>query len=131
MNTIPSVGSTVRVTTKHRNIYYATAESQPFNFNTYEGTVVPKHKWNGDDTFSMTGDERLPIRNISLDCVVSLEILRGDSVAKKVRAFRVTSAGSQYIVTLAGNKYNCSCVGFQYRKTCKHVTGVAQKLKVA
>jgi len=133
MNTnIPTVGSTVRVTTRHKNIYYLTADKEPHVFNTYEGTVIPNNKWDEPYTFTMTGTKNFPTRNIHMDCVTHMKILKGSSKAmdKSIRAFRISSksSGKVYVVVKNGTKYTCDCMGFQYRKHCKHIDGVHRKV---
>ena len=128
---IPNVGSHIRVTTRWRNHYYLTAESQPFVDFTHEGVVTPPEKWDQPFTFNMTGDSKFPIRNISLDHVVNMEIIKGGSKLVKsspIRIFKVESGKHIYTVTKNNTKYSCTCVGFQYHKNCKHVKGVHQKI---
>jgi len=129
----PTVGSKIRVTTRHRNHYYLTAESEPFEDFVYEGIVLPSSKNDHPYTFNMTGIKDFPERNISLQFVVDLKYLNGTAAKKlqkdlQVRAFKVESQGRTYVVTKAAAKYTCTCVGFQYRKRCKHVDGVHKKV---
>lgn len=112
----PSVGSFVRVQTK---------------FGLREGTVVPNEKWEKSDTFCMTGDEHIRVRNIALANVVTIEYIKGAPLRDAVRAFRVKSSDKkrEYIVTVRGDKFDCNCVGFTYHHKCKHVEGVRRKIK--
>lgn len=112
---VPRVGSQVRVQTK---------------FGLRVGTVVPNEKWDKADTFCMTGDEHIRIRNIALPNVVTLEYITGAPVSNAVRAFRIKSksSGSEYIVTVTGKKVECNCPGFQFRHKCKHSDAVRSKL---
>lgn len=114
--TVPAVGSQIRVQTK---------------FGTRFGTVVPSEKWDKADTFCMTGDEHIRIRNIALVNVVTLEYVTGAPVNNAVRAFRIKSksSGNEYTVTVTGSKVECNCVGFQFRHKCKHATAVQEKIK--
>jgi len=114
--TVPAIGSQIRVQTK---------------FGTRFGTVVPNFTWDKADTFCMTGDEHIAIRNIALANVVTLEYVTGAPVSNAVRAFRIKSktSGGEYIVTVTGKKVECNCVGFQFRHKCKHATAVQEKIK--
>jgi hypothetical protein len=131
MCSIPTVGSVIRVTTRHPNYYYLTAKSQPWTEITHEGTVVPGGKWDNPNTFCMTGDVHIAIRNIALHSVIQLEILKGSSrkvASTGIRAFRVKSAKNSYTVTLNATRFSCTCVGFQYHRNCRHTKAVAKKL---
>lgn len=94
------------------------------------GTVVPNEKWEKADTFCMTGDEHIRIRNIAIANVLSIEYIKGAPVANTVRAFRIKSksSGGEYIVTVIGKKVECNCPGFQFRHKCKHSDAVRNKL---
>jgi len=113
--TVPRIGSHVRVQTK---------------FGLRVGTVVPNFKWDKADTFCMTGDEHIAIRNIALPNVVTIEYISGSPVSNAVRAFRIKSksSGNEYIVTATGDKVECNCVGFQFRHKCKHSDAIKAKL---
>jgi SWIM zinc finger len=129
----PEVGSKIRVTTRYRNHYHLTAESEPFVDNVYEGVVLPSWKHDEPYTFNMTGTRDFPERNISLNKVVDLKILNGKAAKKleknlTVKAFKVESKGKIYLVTKADTKYTCTCIGFQYHRKCKHVTAVHKKV---
>jgi len=112
----PKIGSLVRVQTK---------------FGLREGTVVPNERWEKSDTFCMTGDEHIRVRNIALVNVITIEYLKGAPSQDAVRAFRVKSSDGKrtYIVTVRGNKFDCNCVGFTYHHKCKHIEGVRRKIK--
>lgn len=116
MITAPSVGSLVRVLTK---------------FGLREGTIVPNERWEKSDTFCMTGDQHIAVRNIALANVVTIEYIKGAPLRDAVRAFRVKSTDGkrEYIVTVRGDKFDCNCVGFTYHHKCKHVEGVRRKIK--
>lgn len=113
--TVPRIGSTIRVQTK---------------FGLREGVVVPNQKWDKADTFCMTGDQYIAIRNIALANVVTIEYINGSPVSNAVRAFRIKSktSGNEYIVTATGDKVECNCTGFQYRHKCKHSDAIKAKL---
>lgn len=113
--TVPRIGSTIRVQTK---------------FGLREGVVVPNQKWDKADTFCMTGDQYIAIRNIALANVVTIEYINGSTVSNAVRAFRIKSktSGNEYIVTATGDKVECNCTGFQYRHKCKHSDAIKAKL---
>ena len=129
---IPTVGSKVRVTTRHKNIYFLTADKEPWVFNVYEGTVLPNRNWEEPYTFNMTGTKDFPERNIHMDYVSHMKILKGSSksMSKDIRAFRISSKSSGKVYTVVKNstKYTCDCMGFQYRKHCKHIDGVHRKV---
>jgi len=127
----PDVGSVVHVTTWFRNHYFLTADKQPFQDNTYEGTVLPAEKWDEPYTFNMTGIRGFPTRNISLQHVIKMDILGGKAkraVKSDIRVFKVESKSNVYTVTKDGAKYSCTCVGFQYHRTCKHSKAVHAKV---
>lgn len=111
----PSVGSQIRVQTK---------------FGLREGTVVPNERWEKSDTFCMTGDQYIAVRNIALRNVVNIEYVRGNAIKDTVRAFRVKSTDGKrdYTVVVRGNKFDCNCTGFTYHHKCKHVDGVKRKI---
>ena len=133
--TIPQVGKTVRVTTRHKNINLWVKGK--FYSNTYEGTVLPSNKWDARNTFNMTGDSRTRTRVIALSSVTDLRVLSKTARFEKVnkteqnpiRAFKVKSGDKEYVVTYDGKKANCNCVGFMYRRKCKHSAAVVEKLK--
>lgn len=126
---VPAVGSHVRVTTRYRNHYYLDAATKPWRDTVHEGVVVPNEKWDGPNTFCMTGNQKMPVRNIALGNVYRLEIVKGKLVKTDVRAFRVKSNGKTYVVTKSGKNLSCTCTGFHYRHKCKHVDAVAKKVK--
>lgn len=133
MYAIPTVGSSIRVTTRHQNINYLTSETQPFVEYTYEGRVLAAMKHDQPYTFNMTGSGFVRERNIDINRVIKLEMLDGSAVrtiskALGVRKFKVESKGKVYLVSKIDNKYSCTCVGFQYHRKCKHITGVHQKV---
>lgn len=111
----PRVGSQIRVQTK---------------FGLREGTVVPNERWEKSDTFCMTGDQYIRVRNIALRNVVAIEYIKGAPLKSEVRAFRVRSSDGkrEYTVVVRGNKFDCNCTGFTYHHKCKHVDGVKRKI---
>lgn len=111
----PKVGAVVRVQTK---------------WGLREGTVVPNERWEGPDTFCMTGDQHIAVRNIALRNVINIEYVRGAPTQDNVRAFRVKSTDGkrEYTVVVRGNKFRCNCTGFTYHHKCKHVDGVKRKI---
>ena len=112
----PRVGSLIRVTTK---------------WGTYQGTVVPNEKWEKPDTFCMTGDYHIAVRNIALRNTINIEYLKGAPTQETVRAFRVKSTDGKrnYTVIVRGNKVSCNCTGFTYHQKCKHAEAVKRKIK--
>ena len=111
----PRVGSLVRVLTK---------------FGMREGTVVPNERWEKADTFCMTGDEHIRVRNIALANVVTIEYIKGAPSQNAVRVFRVKSTDKkrEYVVTVRDGKVDCNCTGFTYHHKCKHAEAVKRKL---
>lgn len=112
----PRVGSVVRVRTK---------------FGEHVGTVVPNEKWDAPDTFCMTGDQYIRVRNIGLRYTLNIEYLKGTPTQDAVRAFRVksTDGNREYTVIVRGSKVSCNCTGFTYHHKCKHAEAVKSKLK--
>ena len=119
----PRVGSQIRVLT-----VFGQRQDPPY---VYEGTVVPNEKWEKSDTFCMTGDQYIRVRNIALRHVINIEYMKGAPLKSEVRAFRVKSSDKkrEYIVTVRGNKVDCNCTGFMYHHKCKHSEAVKRKLK--
>ncbi len=112
---VPAVGSHVRVQTC---------------WGTYTGSVVPNAKWEKPDTFCMTGDQHIAVRNIRLANVATIEYVKGAPLRDSVRAFRVKSTDGKrvYHVIVRGDKFSCDCLGFTYRQKCRHVEGVKSKI---
>jgi hypothetical protein len=98
----------------------------------YEGRVVPTDKWDRPNTFNMTGDKYIRVRNIDLRYVESIKYISGSGRAAPTgfRAFKVVSKakGNTYLVGVMNGKFKCNCVGFEYRKHCKHVAEVAKRI---
>lgn len=121
---IPSIGSRVRVTTRHKEIFiFATS---PYRDYTYEGQVVPSNKWDPAGTFKLfTGNPEWPDSVISMNNVHDLTYITGGpgkTVSNNNRTWTVTgSRGDKYTVSQIGTKWACTCSGFQFRKQCKHV----------
>ena len=132
---IPSVGSKIRVTTKHRNVYHVNSETTPYVLSTYEGTVLPENSGGRipPNSFYMTGTDTFPVRCICLEFVTDIAVVSGSlsklTTSAQVRAFCVKSDKQKYIVTVAANKYTCTCTGFQYRKNCRHIKAVENKVR--
>lgn len=121
---LPTVGSRVRVTTRHKEIFYWA--TKPYRENVYEGDVVPSNKWDGPSTFKVyTGNPDWPDSVIHLDNVHDISYINGQPgsvVNSGSKTWTVTgSKGDKYIVSQTGTKWSCTCSGFQFRKTCKHV----------
>lgn len=117
MNTlaVPAIGAQVRVQTK---------------WGLRVGTVVPNERWDKADTFCMTGDQYIAVRNIALPHVLTIEYITGKPVHNAVRAFRVKSktSGNEYTVTVVGKTVECNCQGFMYRHKCKHSDAIRSKI---
>jgi hypothetical protein len=121
---LPDLGSRVRVTTRHKEIYiYATS---PWRDTAYEGVVVSSNKWDQPGTFKLhTGNPDWPDSVISMDSVHDIKYLSGQAgraVSVGTKSWTVTgSKGDVYTVTQTGTRWNCTCSGFQFRRACKHV----------
>lgn len=126
---VPTVGSLVRVTTRYRNHYYLDAATKPWKDTTHEGVVVPNEKWEKPNTFCITGNDKIRVRNIAFSNVVRIEVIKGKLVKPDIRAFKVKSNDKTYVVTKNGKTLSCTCTGFHYRHKCKHVDAVAKKVK--
>ena len=125
MNKIPSVGSTVKVTVRFRNIAYG--ETSPFRDIVFIGKVVRSPHWAKADNFAVeTGNIKFPISLIDSKYVVDLEIISGKT--EKVEKYEIKSDTSKHFVTVSGNQFSCDCTGFKYRAKCKHITAVKEHL---
>lgn len=127
----PKMGSSVRVTVRAKNIYYRTYEQQPYIYKVYEGIILPLEKWeNREQTFNMSGDRHIAVRNIQMKNVVSVENIKAQKLSS-VRVFNVLSKKKNYTVTydIKDGTIKCDCTGFGYRKQCKHSTAVLVKIK--
>lgn len=96
-------------------------------YNTYEGTVVLKHKAIKPGQIGLTtGQKDFDMRVIDINRIVGFE----DSVAlpppvDEVKTWEVEgSKGKIYKVVLDFGRYSCSCPGFSFRGTCKHVDSI-------
>lgn len=124
---IPSIGSEIEVTTRHRNINYFTYKTEPFEFHTKKGKVIKNAKWVDADSFSLeTGNKEYPISIINIKYVSDIKIINGEF--NKIRKFKVkSSSDNYYIVTKNNEHYSCNCIGFKYHAKCKHITKVVLK----
>lgn len=135
MYAIPKAGESIRVAVESRNTNIFTYKEQPVLRREYEGVVVASDKWDRPNTFNMTGDQHIKVRNIYLGWVVHLEVVGGKTskvdLPSGFRAFRVKSGSGdkEYVVTVNGGRYECTCVGFQFRRNCRHTKAVAEKVK--
>jgi hypothetical protein len=76
VQSIPTVGSRVRVTTRHKEIFYWA--TKPYRDTTYEGEVVPSNKWDQPNTFKLhTGNPDWPASVISIDNVHDIVYVKG------------------------------------------------------
>jgi hypothetical protein len=125
MMKIPSVGSKVSVTVRHKSVYlYSTS---PWDERTYTGIVTKSPKWVDADSFSLqTDDVRFPVKIIHSGNVQSVKLLSGS--VQNIRRFEVKSKSGVYTVSQSGKQYSCTCVGFKYHAKCKHITAVVNKL---
>lgn len=120
---VPTVGSKVIVKTKY-NQGASMIPPQPTE-RVYEGTVLKSHKWLTDREFCLTGDSDWPIRVISMNQVIGIELISGDmkTIDLDSKVWTVKgSKGNSYVVTRNASKWDCTCPGFSFRKTCKHVS---------
>lgn len=130
--TLPTVGSVVRVKTRHQNTYELDWQTIPFVEKIYEGTVVVSDKWNSANTFNLTGDDKIPVRNIAMENVVSIDYISGKAAKPQVvRKFHVKSSNGkkEYVVEVVGDEIRCSCPGHLYHGKCKHADAVREKIK--
>jgi hypothetical protein len=121
---IPAVGSRVRVTTRHKEIFYWA--TKPYREHLYEGEVVASNKWDQPNSFKLfTGNPDWPDSVIHVDNVHDIQYIKGSpgqSVESKNKTWTVTgSRGDKYVITQSGTKFTCTCSGFQFRRQCKHV----------
>ena len=124
MMKIPSVGSTVRVTTRFKNIILY--DNREWDDKVYTGVVVKNAKWVDANSFSLhTGNKEHPVSIISMKHVLDISLVNGKM--SNVRKFKVTGT-NEYIVTLSNNHFSCECIGFKYHGKCRHVTQVKNKL---
>lgn len=125
---LPTVGSTVQVTTRHQNSFIFTYQSQPFIERTRVGVVVKNDRGMPADCFSVnTGDAIYPISVISVKNVIDLKILTGEKTS--LRKFKVKGKNGAYMVILSGEQYSCDCIGFKYHHKCKHIDAVKNSMK--
>lgn len=117
---IPSVGSTIRVTTRFRNTYYFS--DSEWNDITSTGVVM---QINGDSFKLKTDNKEFPVSIIPIKRIIDISVISGKM--STVRKFKVTGS-KEYIVTLSDNSFSCECVGFKYHGKCRHVTKVKDKL---
>lgn len=132
MISVPKVGSSVTVTTQHKNVRLG----EPAQIKqSYTGVVLNPEKWMIPSEFAIaTGNKDFPRAIINSAYVVDIQYHKGESVQSvdsSVRTFKITSksSGKSYIVTATPNQITCTCTGFTFRKTCKHSTKVSSFLR--
>jgi hypothetical protein len=120
---VPSVGSRIRLKTKHRN--YVVTRPGKFYTNEYEGAVIT-YPWLKRDeiALSVSGMKHTPIVRIS-NSDVSVEMLSGSFKRLPVSEEIITksvvgSKGDIYQVSNKSGQWTCTCPGFTFRKRCKH-----------
>jgi len=129
---IPAIGAVVRVKTRHQNTYELDWKTIPFVEKIYEGRVVPNDRFDKVTSFCMTGDDRIPVRNIVIENVVSIDYIKGKPAKSQVvRKFHVKSSkgDKEYVVEVVGDKIRCSCPAGIYKGKCKHADAVREKIK--
>lgn len=117
---MPVIGSIVCVTTKYRNINYATYENEPYKFQTLRGVVVKGPNWMPADSFQLkvAGEKWEPI--IANSHVDEISVLSG-SLIKKRQYEVIGSKGDVYLVNQNGDHYDCTCTGFKFNGRCRHI----------
>lgn len=122
------VGDRVRVTMRWPESYIHATE--PFRYNTYEGTVVKSNsQLDPPGTFNLlTGNPEYPVSIITLKHVINIEYM-GSGIKIPVRANRTryivvqTTKGTEHRVGIHSTGHlSCDCMGYQYRKQCRHMT---------
>jgi hypothetical protein len=130
--TSPTVGKTIRVTTRFREYnYYA---KNQWNDTVYEGTVGRPDRTVPEGSFMLLTprDRNMPTRVIALNRVIALEYADGSAAARKgtepqVRVWQVEgSKGAVYTVTEEQGQRRCTCPGFVFRRACKHTQEARQ-----
>jgi len=123
----PTVGSVIKV-----RVEYSQGPKmippQP-DFHEYEGKVVGPYKWLSDREFCMTGDDKWPVRVISLKSIRDIRLVSGSmkDVKTDVQVFEVAgSKGNKYTVTRSSKGWTCTCPGAKFRGTCKHITELSK-----
>jgi len=117
---VPKVGETVTLTTRYRGILLG----QRYKENLYENVqVIEPFPWLKPGQFCITGDGRMLVRVIDIECVIELVGPSQEAGSNANRIVEVTgSKGSTYLVTVAnGSPVSCTCRGFQFRHDCKHL----------
>jgi len=124
IQSIPEVGSKIRVTTRYKESYYYSTNE--WRDTVFEGEVVQSNKWDSPGTFKLfTGNSEWPYSIISVDRVHDIKYIKGGP-GKKISTDAKTwtvkgSKGDSYTVSKVSTKWSCTCSGFQFRKMCKHV----------
>lgn len=123
---IPSIGSSVTVTTRYREGYYY-ADSE-WRTMTYRGEVLPPEPWFTPTQFKLASDDpSLPFRVLDLKQVTSIDgSVVEHSVETNIRHTHIMgSKGDPYMVTVkAGAAISCTCPAFTFRKSCRHLKGI-------
>jgi hypothetical protein len=128
----PKVGSTITVTTKHRNVILG---KDPFVFRTFSGVVLSPDKWMIPSEFALaTRNKDFPKAVVNMTYVVDIKYTSGSAGAEvntNTRTFKVTSksTGKSYIVTSSAGAVACTCTGYSFRRTCSHSVKVANFIK--
>ena len=130
MTSKPKVGSVVRVTTKHREIYHDAKDE--WRYNTYEGVVVPSKPWHTPTSFQLKVKDQTFMPIIEISTITKIEYISGSGVEIDTsdKVWKVTSARDpkkSYTVKLSAGRWSCTCDGFQFRKNCRHIN--ERKLK--
>jgi hypothetical protein len=109
----------VRLRVRIKNGLYSRRDAFAYHieeFKEYEGEVVPRPKWVGENYFCLsTGDPSWPFRILSKEDIVCGWKIKEKETKQKVYSIK------NYVVTNRGNDWGCSCVGFTYRKKCSHI----------
>lgn len=122
---IPSIDSSVEVTTKYRNTYIFSNEE--FMYYTTRGRVIPNARWIDGESFSVqTNNPKNPVSIISTKNVHKMVVLSGNTIP--IRKFQVKGSKGKYMIIKNNNHYSCECIGFKYTSKCKHITAVIKSL---
>ncbi len=132
---IPKIGTYVKVTTEHPDIFIFSKNKNRKNITI--GQIVPNDKFDPIDSFCITtGKPEFPIAVIALRNVVSIEVSKKilkqkiQKTLPKTWKVRSSKKKDYYTVMLDNNFWSCSCIGFQYHRRCKHVKLIKEKQKV-
>lgn len=129
-NILPQVGAEVRV--QVRNPFAARQIPPQPEITEYAGRVLDPYRWLTDREFCMTGDEAWPIRVMNFALIEDIEFVSGtgQEIDTTAQSWQVAgSRGNTYTVNRTRSTWTCTCAGFQFRKSCRHITEIANSAK--